>query len=151
FDAMHETLLAQEIERAINRDRCRPRAAHRQPVDQLIGAERGVARQQRLQHAAADRRQTLGACGADRLGVADGVAGAALMVVTGRRENCVAQGFSGQASSAFCGQVYRHKSESWKSSPYIYIALQQKEEQVPASFGTPNNRPFGAISDEDYP
>ena len=46
FDAVHEPLLAQKIERAIDGDRRRPRAAHRQPVDQLIGAERLVARQQ---------------------------------------------------------------------------------------------------------
>jgi hypothetical protein len=47
-----------------------------------------VARQQRLQDAAADRRQALGARGADRLGMGDGVAGAALVVVIGRREHC---------------------------------------------------------------
>ena len=35
------------------------RAAHRQPVDQLVGAERGVACQQRLQHAPAHRREPL--------------------------------------------------------------------------------------------
>ena len=58
-----------------------------QPVDQLIGAERLVARQQRFQHAAADRRQPLVARGADRLGVRDRVAGAALVIVTGRREH----------------------------------------------------------------
>src|SRR5665213_2495392 len=61
FDAVGQALLAQEIERAVDRNRGRARAAHRQPVDQLIGAERGMARQQCLQHAAADRRQALGA------------------------------------------------------------------------------------------
>ena len=39
FDAVHEALFAQEIERAIDRDRRRSRPARRQPVDQLIGAE----------------------------------------------------------------------------------------------------------------
>ena len=58
----------------------------RQPVDQLIGAERLVARQQRLQHAAAHRRQSLLARSADRLGVRDGVARAALMIVVWLRE-----------------------------------------------------------------
>ena len=72
FDAVDQALLAQEIERAIDGDRRRARSPHRQPVDQLVGAERLVARQQRLQHAAADRRQALGARGADRLGMRDG-------------------------------------------------------------------------------
>ena len=59
----------------------------RQPVDQLIGAERHVALQQRLQHLAAHRRQPFLARRADRLGVNDAVGGAAVVVVTGRRKD----------------------------------------------------------------
>ena len=61
----------------------------RQPVDQLIGAERLVAGEQRLKHRAADRRQPLAARRADRLGMRERVAGAAVVVVIGRRENRV--------------------------------------------------------------
>ena len=86
FDAMHQPLLAQEIERAIDGDRRRPRALLGQPVDQLIGAERRMAGQQRFQHPAADRRQLFLVRGAGRLGVRDGVAGAAVMVVPRRRK-----------------------------------------------------------------
>src|SRR5262245_48257066 len=38
FDAVHDSLLAQEIERAIDGDWRRPRASHSQTIDQLIGA-----------------------------------------------------------------------------------------------------------------
>ena len=105
FDAVDQPLLAQEIERAVDGDRRRPRAAQRQPVDQLIGAERLVARQQRLQHAAADRRQAPRTRGADRLGVRDRIAGATLVVVTWRREHRVGVSFFGQRSIHLHTQV----------------------------------------------
>ena len=73
----------------------------RQPVDQLIGAERRVARQQRLQHAPAHRRQPLVARGADRLGMGDGLAGAAVVVVTGRGEDRVGCGLLCQGRFQF--------------------------------------------------
>jgi hypothetical protein len=83
FDSMHQILLAQEIERSINRDRGRPRAAPRQTVDKFVGSERMMACQQRLEHAPAHRRQALFAGGADRLGVGDRVVRATPMVVIG--------------------------------------------------------------------
>ena len=98
LDSVHEALLAQEIERAIDGNRRRPRTPRRQPVDQLIGAKRGMAGEQRLQHAAADRRQPLGARGADRLGMGNGVAGAALVVVTGRGKYRAGMGLFGQGA-----------------------------------------------------
>ena len=81
FDAVHEGLLAKEIERPIDRDRRRPGATQGQTIDQLIGAERLMARQQRLQDPTADRSQALFSSGADRFGVPDSVAHAAFMVV----------------------------------------------------------------------
>ena len=86
LDAMDETVVAQKIERAIDRDRRRP-VLVRQPLDDLVGAERLVARQQRFQHLAAHRRQPLRARRALRFGMRDRRAGAALVIVVGRREN----------------------------------------------------------------
>src|SRR5271168_4812698 len=58
FDAMDEPVLAQEIERTIDRDRCRAILVT-QPLDDLIGAERLVACQQRLQYLTAHRGEPL--------------------------------------------------------------------------------------------
>ena len=81
-------------------------AARRQPVDDLVGAERLVARQQHLQHLAADRRQPLRARGAERLGMRERVAGAALVVVIGRGEDRAARAiFLAKERSAFMAQV----------------------------------------------
>jgi len=81
LDPVDETLFAQEVERTIDRNRCRSLAAHGQTVDDLVGSERMMAGEQRLQDAAAHGRQALLACGADRLGISDGVIRAALMIV----------------------------------------------------------------------
>jgi predicted alpha/beta-hydrolase family hydrolase len=48
-----------------------------------------MARQQRLQHTTALRRKPLFVRSADRFGVRDGVARAALVIVIGLREYCV--------------------------------------------------------------
>jgi len=40
LNPVDEILLAQEIERSINRDRGRPNAASRQAIDEFIGPER---------------------------------------------------------------------------------------------------------------
>ena len=47
LDAVHETVLAQELERAIGGDRGRARPPRGEPVDDLVGAERLVAGEQR--------------------------------------------------------------------------------------------------------
>ena len=86
FDAVRKSLLAQEIQRAIDRDRRRPGATHRKFIDEFIGAERGVAREQRFKHAAARRRQPFLARRTDRLGMRNSIAGAPVMVMARRRE-----------------------------------------------------------------
>jgi len=95
FDSVHEILLAQEIERPINRDRGRPRAARRQAVDELISSERMMACQQSLEHAPAHRRQPLLAGSTDRFGMGDGVVRAAPVIVVGLGEYRVRGRFSG--------------------------------------------------------
>ena len=92
FDAMDEAVLHQEIERAIHRDRRRPRHRFGEFVDHLIGAERTVAGQQRLQHLAADRREFLRPLLADPFGMADRVRGAAVVVMVGRGKCRFCQG-----------------------------------------------------------
>ena len=87
FDTMNQPVLHQEIERAIHRDRRRPRHRFGEFVDHLIGAERPVAGEQGLQHLAANRCQPLGARGAEFFGVRNGGAGAAIVIVVRRRKN----------------------------------------------------------------
>jgi hypothetical protein len=91
FDAMNEAVVTQKIERTIDRDRCRPvvphRAMLRQILDDLVGAERLVARQQRFEHLAPDRRQALRAGRAMRFRMRDRGAGATLVVVVWRGED----------------------------------------------------------------
>jgi hypothetical protein len=61
LDAVHEPVLTQELERPVGGDRGRARPLGREPVDDLIGAERLVAGEQRGQHLAADGGQALAA------------------------------------------------------------------------------------------
>ena len=61
FDAMDQRIGDQEIQRAINGDWSRACEMLCKLFDDLIGAERPVARQQRFQNPAADRRQFLAA------------------------------------------------------------------------------------------
>ena len=86
LDPVHQTMVAQKIERAIHRDRRRPRATP-QPLHDLVSAERLVAGEQRLQHLPAHRCQPLGARDAEVFGMRDSGAGAAVMIVAGRRKN----------------------------------------------------------------
>src|SRR5215510_12598599 len=87
FDAVDQPVLDQEIERAIDRDRRRPRPLAGHALHDLVGAERAVAFGQRLQHLAAERREPLAAGGAQRLGMRHGLGAAAAMVVIGRRKD----------------------------------------------------------------
>src|ERR1700685_704947 len=59
LDAMDEAVVAQKFERAIDRDRRRPRVA-RQIVDDFVSAERLVTGEQRFEYLTPDRRQPLG-------------------------------------------------------------------------------------------
>lgn len=83
LDPVHEALLTQKVERAIDRNRRRPLTAHGQAVDDLVGSERMMAREQRLQDPATYRCQPFLARGADRLGMSDGIVRAAPMIVVG--------------------------------------------------------------------
>ncbi len=84
FDAVDKAVFHQEIERAIYRDRRRPRHRLGEFVDHFIGAERTVAGQQSLQDMTADRREFLRPLLADPFGVMNRVRGAAVMIMVGR-------------------------------------------------------------------
>src|SRR5215468_9887821 len=68
LDAVHEAVLAQELERAVSGDRRQAWSLEREPVDDLVGAQRLVAAQQRGEHLAPDRGEALSALRARRLG-----------------------------------------------------------------------------------
>jgi hypothetical protein len=112
FDAMDEAVRHQEIERAIDRDRRRPRHRFGEFVDHLIGAERPVARQQRLQDMAADRRELLRPLPAHGFGVADRVRGAAVVVVIGRGKSRLCRGHL-PAFVAFCPLIPKPEAYGW--------------------------------------
>jgi hypothetical protein len=83
LDPVHEPLLAKKIQRAIDRDWRGPPAALGQPVDEFVGPERVMARQQRLQHVAPYGREPLPAGTANRFGVGNRLARAAVMIMAG--------------------------------------------------------------------
>src|SRR5215510_10696350 len=87
FDAVHEAVLTQELERAVSGDRRQARPLEREPVDYLVGAQRLVASEQRGEHSAPDRRQALAALRAQRLGYGHGIARAAIVVMVGGWED----------------------------------------------------------------
>lgn len=91
FDTMNNAVLAQKVERPINRDRRRPalsrRTMLRQMLDDFISAKRLVTAEQGFEHSTADRRQSLGASRTLRFRMGDRNAGAALVIVTRRRKN----------------------------------------------------------------
>jgi hypothetical protein len=84
LDAVNKSVLHQEVERAIDRDRRRTRAGFAREFDDLVGAERFVTGEQRLQHLAADRRQSLGTRFAECLCMRQGVCRAAVMIMVRR-------------------------------------------------------------------
>jgi hypothetical protein len=86
FDPMDEAIVPQEIKCAINRDRGRT-TAMRQALHDLISAQRLVAGKKRFEHVPAHRRQPLRACRAEFFRVHDRGAGAAVVIVAGRRKN----------------------------------------------------------------
>ena len=86
FYAMDKFLLTQKVECAIHRDRRRPRASNLKPINQLIGAQRSVACQKRLQHLSTHGGQSFLPGRADRLGMRDCIAGAAPVIVTRPRK-----------------------------------------------------------------
>jgi hypothetical protein len=86
LDAVDEAVVAEKIERAVDRDRCRTPMPG-ESLDDLVGAERAVGVQQRLEHVAAHRGEPLRAGGAQHFRVRDGRAGATFVVVVRRRKN----------------------------------------------------------------
>ncbi len=121
-----------------------PGAAHRQPVDQLIGAERGMARQQRLQHGPAHGRRA-----ARRVRRR-----APRRARWHRWRSARDRGWApGRPCPDWCFEPKAPPFVSPKCTPrplasranhsaVLYIALQQKWEQVPRPVPTP---PFAAL------
>ena len=95
LDPVDEAVLHQKIERAVDRDRRRPRHRFGEFVDHLIGAERAVARQQRLQHLTPDRGEFLRPPRADLLRMRHRFRGAAAVIVVGRGKCRLCQGHLG--------------------------------------------------------
>src|SRR6266404_2110667 len=92
LDSVNEAVLHQKIERAVDRDRRRPRHRLGEFVDHLIGAERAVARQQRLQHLAPDWGEFLRPPRADLLSMRHRFRSAAAVIVVGRGKCRLCQG-----------------------------------------------------------
>ena len=87
-DAMHKPVRSQEFERAVGGDGRRPYVRGRQPLDDVIGAERLMAAKQDGQDLAADGGKPLTTLRAARLGNSHGVVEAPIMVMIGRGEGC---------------------------------------------------------------
>jgi hypothetical protein len=95
FDTVDQAVLHQKIESAVDRDRRRPRHRFGEFVDHLIGAERTVARQQRLQHLAPDRGEFLRPPRADLFRMRHRVRGAEAVIVVRRGKCRLGQGHLG--------------------------------------------------------
>src|SRR5580704_2669806 len=93
-DAVNETIIAQEIECAVDCDRRRP-VVLRRAVDDVVSAERLVTCQQGFQHLPADWGEAWLTCGALLFGMRNRCAGAAVVIVVGswkdgsRRSLCI--------------------------------------------------------------
>ena len=103
FDAVDQSLLAQEIQRPVNRDRRRGDVVAFQPVNDLVGAEGTMARQQRLEDVAPDRRQPLRPRRAQRFRMRQGIGRATVMIVVGSGKN---RSFPGHGTS-LSGRPYQ--------------------------------------------
>ena len=95
LDPVDEAVLHQEIERAVDRDRRRPRHRLGEFVDHLIGAERTMARQQRLQHLTPDRGEFLRPPRANLFRMRDRFRSAAAVIVVRRGKCRLCQGHIG--------------------------------------------------------
>src|SRR5450631_2057035 len=87
LDAMDEGVVAQELQRPINRDRRRPWPLRGQPLHDLIGAERLMTAEQDVQHLPADRGEAAALLEALRLRDRHGLAAAAAMIMIGTRKH----------------------------------------------------------------
>jgi hypothetical protein len=86
LNTMDQTVIAQEFECPVNRDRRRTTPI-RQPFHDFVGAERSVTRKQRFKHMTTHRRQTLRTRRAELFRVRDCGTGAAAVIVVRRWEN----------------------------------------------------------------
>src|SRR5262249_54373267 len=84
---MDEAVLAQELERTVNRDRGGPGALMGHLVHDFVGAQRAVAGRQDFQHAPAHGGEPLPALGTQRLCMGERVRAGAGMIVVGRGKN----------------------------------------------------------------
>jgi len=138
LDAMDETVLAQEIERAIDRDRGRARSLP-QPVHDFVRAERTVACQQSFQDLPPQRREPLRACDTLRFRMRNRGAGAAAVVVIWGRKDCARHDLRNPICRTCHRRVgfLRHSSglcrdrEKVRVVHQFYVALQQKAAQIP--------------------
>lgn len=87
LDPMNEAVIAQKFQRAIDGDGRRARFLL-QSIDDFIGAERPMTRQQSFKDLPPHRGEPLTARNALRLSMRDCRAGAALMIMVGCREDC---------------------------------------------------------------
>ena len=86
-DAVHQAVLTQELQRAVGRDRRRAHTSRRQFFDNVIGAKRLVAGEQRGEHFAPDGREALAAFETAPLRNRHRVVEAAVVVVIRRGEH----------------------------------------------------------------
>ena len=92
LDPVNEAVLHQKIQRAVDRDRRRARRRFGEFVNHLVGAERTVAREQRLQHLTPDRGEFLRPPRADHFRMRHRFRGAAAVIVVGRGKCRLCQG-----------------------------------------------------------
>ena len=86
LDPVHQPVLTQEIERAVNGGRRQPRTLGRDAVHDLVGAERLMAAKESGQYMAAKTGEAPAALERLRLGDRHGLVHAAVMIVVGRRK-----------------------------------------------------------------
>ena len=87
FDAVDKTVFHQEVERAVDRNRRRTRHVLGEMLDNLVGSKRTMAREQRFQNLASDRREFLPAARTNPLGMRERILGASGVVMIWCREN----------------------------------------------------------------
>ncbi len=134
FDAMYQPVLHQEFQRAIHGDRCRPRDLRGQLLDDLVGTERAMAAEQRLQHLAADRRKILAAALTGLLGAHQGLGGTAGVIVIRRRKGRVNVGHTLTSNLSIAvrpSPVRRHHQGAKKHSARRIMQWWQPGETAP--------------------
>ncbi|CCE08624.1 hypothetical protein BRAS3843_2770106 [Bradyrhizobium sp. STM 3843] len=104
LDPVYQAVGYQELERPIDGDRRRAGCALGEFLDDLIGAERPMRGQERLEHLAAKRGEFLAALRAHALGMIKRIRGAAAVIMVGVGE---------------CGSGNGHQAATYHFSPAI--------------------------------